>query len=354
MTTSDECALACYQQVAVISEEHNVYLVQHIVTKEIYIKKILSIYNRDVFCFLQEHHIPGTPEIIEVVEDNTQLIVIEEYISGKTLRSVLDAGGKFTAEQAKDIIIKLCQILSYLHTAEPAIIHRDIKPSNIILTSDGDVKLLDMNTAKFQSENSIRDTVLLGTAGYAAPEQYGFGSSCIQSDIYSLGVLLNEMILGVLPDFMIVDGELGDIIRKCTMMQPQDRYATVDELQDALYPTSESESTKNHKLLPFMIPGFRSRNPINMVLAILGYTFSVLLAFSYSQQNLALQQLRLHKSIILFFILAVIFFSCNYLNIWHTCKINRIKNKYIQVLAVLLADAGIILFMFLAIAIVNS
>ena len=76
----------------------------------------------------------------------------------------------------------------------PAIIHRDIKPSNIIITAYNRAVLLDFNAAKYYSCQSTEDTVLLGTQGYASPEQYGFGSSSPQTDIYSMGILFRELL----------------------------------------------------------------------------------------------------------------------------------------------------------------
>ena len=87
-------------------------------------------------------------------------------------------------------------IISFGSTSRAAqiapIIHRDIKPSNIMITEQNHVVLLDFNAAKLYTNASTNDTVLLGTKGYAAPEQYGFGSSSPQTDIYAIGVLIKE------------------------------------------------------------------------------------------------------------------------------------------------------------------
>ena len=76
----------------------------------------------------------------------------------------------------------------------PPIIHRDIKPSNIIITAYNRAVLLDFNAAIYYSCQSTEDTILLGTQGYASPEQYGFGSSSPQTDIYSMGILFRELL----------------------------------------------------------------------------------------------------------------------------------------------------------------
>ena len=128
--------------------------------------------------YLKDNPIKNTPRIYEVIEDSNQLIVLEEYISGTTLQQILDEQKVLKEEQVENIIRQLCSILLELHKAHPPIIHRDIKPSNIIISPDGVVKLIDMNAAKWNRNHSGRDTALIGTVGYAAPEQYGFASSC--------------------------------------------------------------------------------------------------------------------------------------------------------------------------------
>lgn len=90
---------------------------------------------------------------------------------------------------------ELCEILEKLHSANPPIVHRDIKPSNIIITNYDHVILLDFNAAKYFTDPNTSDTILLGTKGYAAPEQYGFGSSTPQTDIYAVGILLKELVI---------------------------------------------------------------------------------------------------------------------------------------------------------------
>ena len=206
MRLDEECRLSFYQQIASLNEDHGVYLVQNISDKKIYVKKILKIYNVEVFRYLKDNPIKNTPRIYEVIEDSNQLIVLEEYISGTTLQQILDEQKGLKEEQVENIIRQLCSILLELHKAHPPIIHRDIKPSNIIISPDGVVKLIDMNAAKWSRNHSGRDTALLGTVGYAAPEQYGFASSCAQTDIYSVGILVNMMLTGVLPQERLARG----------------------------------------------------------------------------------------------------------------------------------------------------
>lgn len=225
MDYSKRLAISYYSTVAVINDEHKIYLVQHQQNKHFFVKKVLDVYNPSIYEYLCTHHVKGTPHIIDYCEDNGELIVIEEYISGCTLAEKI-AETALNEIDIKRYILELCHILANLHSLNPPVIHRDIKPSNIIITNDDDVVLLDFNAAKRYSPEESSDTMLLGTHGYAAPEQYGFGSSSPQTDIYSIGILLKEL-----------SGDnhfFDDIISKCTQINPADRYRNISELVNAL------------------------------------------------------------------------------------------------------------------------
>ena len=111
MITTDAYILSCYREIAVLNSQHGVTLVQHTVSGTVYVKKILETYNADVYEYLYSHHVKGTPEITEIVEQDGRLIVIEEYINGETLRTILDNGNIFTEDTAVTIIEELCRIL---------------------------------------------------------------------------------------------------------------------------------------------------------------------------------------------------------------------------------------------------
>ena len=119
----------------------------------------------------------------------------------------------------------MCDGLKELH--EHNIIHRDIKPSNLILQS-GKIRLIDFDAARIFKEGKAEDTKLLGTKGYAPPEQYGSGQTDQRSDIYSLGVTMKNL-LG-----SNCKGHLKKILDKCTAYDPKNRFQNVDELKTAL------------------------------------------------------------------------------------------------------------------------
>lgn len=351
MTVSDECALACYEQIASINEAHGVFLVQHLRSRRIFVKKVLTVYNRSVYEYLRDHHIKGTPEVFEVVEDEDRLIVIEEYVSGQTLKSFLDDGNRFSQEQAVLVIEQLCIILRRLHSASPAIIHRDIKPSNIILTSDGEVMLLDMNAARLCRAGQTEDTALIGTVGYAAPEQFGFGPSGVQADIYSVGILLNELLTGVPLKTAAAQGPLGRVIRRCTMMDPKDRYASMDELLNDLAPQEHGKI----RAAKTVLPGFRTGNPVHIILAVLGYTLIFWIGLTMTVQDIRSEAaLWLERAFFILCALTVVFFSCNYLSVWSRAGIDRIRSPFLKTTAVLAIDAAAVIALMIVMLCIES
>ena len=100
----------------------------------------------------------------------------------------------------------------------PPIIHRDITPFNILITSSLDVSLIDFNASKQFKKNKKKDTLLMGTQNYAAPEQFGFFQSDARTDIYALANLLNIMLTGFTPGAFLYQGTLSKVISKATSM----------------------------------------------------------------------------------------------------------------------------------------
>ena len=230
----DVLALAMYQDIENIAGQPHIILVKHHETGKIYIKKLLMTYNRSVYEYLKDNPISHMPVIHEIFESDNGLIVIEEYIEGKTIAQCLEET-VMSKEQAIGIGIDVCAILNVLHSLPTPIIHRDIKPSNIIITPEKEVYLLDVNVAKWYDPDETDDTRYMGTRFYAAPEQVGYGlsASSTKSDVYALGVLLNVMTTGKFPKEERADGELWDIIKRCISLNMDERYS-VTELKRSL------------------------------------------------------------------------------------------------------------------------
>ena len=170
------------------------------------------------------------PLIYEATEQGGENIVIEEYIEGDTLDFLLK-DALFSQAETKQIVRQLCQALWVLHSM--AAVHRDIKPENVILRGH-DAVLIDFDAARLHKPEAEADTQVLGTTGFAAPEQYGLSQSDTRTDIYSLGVLMNVMLTGEHPSKHLPEGRMGRIIEHCTRVNPAKRYKNVLHLMEAL------------------------------------------------------------------------------------------------------------------------
>lgn len=220
-----ELPVSYYEEISQLNKAHRVSIVRHRETGKICVKKILSVYNPAVYAALFHHPVKQTPRIYALYENQGTLTVIEEYISGDSLEEILEICGPLPEQETIRIAIMLCRILEELHSFTPPLIHRDIKPSNILVTEDGEIVLLDMNAAKFMNTDKAADTRLLGTPGFAAPEQFGFGSSTTATDLYAVGVLM-DMLLGGRP----ATPGLQKIISKCRELDPARRYQSASDL----------------------------------------------------------------------------------------------------------------------------
>ena len=234
MTLEEESRLSFYRELTVLDEKKNIVLVQDIRNSELCVKKTLDIYSRDVYEQLASVRIEGVPAVKECVADDGKLIVVEEYVQGRSLKQVLDEQGLLNEEQAYDIAVQLADVLVRLHQLEPAIVHRDIKPSNIIIEKNGHVNLIDFNAARHVNADKNEDTRMLGTVYFAAPEQFGFGQSDERTDIYGLGATINYIMTGDKPGAGIAECIFSDILKKCLMVDAKDRYQSAEELRGVL------------------------------------------------------------------------------------------------------------------------
>lgn len=170
------------------------------------------------------------PEIYDVIQVEDGQIVLEEYIDGITVAQVMETG-KYHYRGAKKVLTGICGALTVLH--DRGIIHRDVKPENVMIDKNGRVLLLDFNASRMESQAG-KDTVVMGTVGYAAPEQLGLSQSDARVDIYATGVMLNVMLTGKHPTAIFAPGRAGRIVRKCTALNPDDRYQTAKKLCEVL------------------------------------------------------------------------------------------------------------------------
>lgn len=352
MNDSSRLAMSYYKTIAVINESHNIFLVQHQETKKIYVKKILDVYNNQVYQYLYENKILGVPQIIGLYEENNQLTVVEEFISGSSLQEKIDAND-ITITLINRYMYELCEILEKLHSVNPPIVHRDIKPSNVMITEYDHVMLLDFNAAKYFADTDTTDTILLGTRGYAAPEQYGFGSSTPQTDIYSLGILLKELV-GVLQD---PTDKFDEIISTCTQMNPADRFQSMSTLKQAFLeidnpmPSNISKSFTWKSLIP---PGFRTLTPWKIGLSSMTYLFIFWLSLNMQLDSETSLLLWLNRIFCLAIMLSVVFCSFNYCNVQRILPLCGHQNRILHYIGIILLDFIVALFLFMILIIIES
>lgn len=168
---------------------------------------------------------------VEAVGGDT--VSLEEFIDGSLLSEILKRT-LLTSAQACAILREVCAALKAVHRL--GFIHRDVKSENILLTDEGRVVLLDLDAAAQILGNPDTNTRLLGTAGYAAPEQFGFARCDVRADIFALGVLLNVMLTGEHPSVQLASGRFGRIVRRCTNTNVSQRFSSVEALIKKLPP----------------------------------------------------------------------------------------------------------------------
>lgn len=204
-------------------KNENVILAYDKIGKRLCVVKKYKIDILEIVKRLKQIENKHLPQIYRIIEKENRLFVVEEYIEGETLLEILKKNKNGLNEKfALNILRQLCDILILIHNEK--IIHRDIKPTNIILTKNNTIKLIDFGIARIIKTDNEQDTEILGTKGYAPPEQYGFKNTNFASDIYSLGVTIKR----ILPQNY--KGKLLKILNKCTAFDPNNRYQTAEEL----------------------------------------------------------------------------------------------------------------------------
>lgn len=169
------------------------------------------------------------PEIYDVLDLDDGQIVLEEFVNGITVAQMLETE-HYRYRGAKKVLLGVCNAMAALHAHK--IVHRDIKPENVMVAGNR-VVLIDLNASRIISD-APKDTVVMGTVGYASPEQLGLAQSDARTDIYAVGVLMNVMLTGKHPTETFASGHAGKIIRKCTALNPDDRFQTALKLLESL------------------------------------------------------------------------------------------------------------------------
>ena len=191
------------------------------------------------------------PEFITEYKNEDYQVILREYVEGVSLEEYVQAYS-MDEEQILNLAVRLAETMRSIHISSPVVIHRDIKPQNIIITEDDQVVLIDFGISRIYKDGVKSDTIIGGTAGYAAPEQYGFMQSDIRSDIYSYGMVLTYLLTGLTEPLEEARTPMEQIAKKCTEFAPDRRYQNDDALLldlDRLKNTGDNCSHKNKKFI---------------------------------------------------------------------------------------------------------
>ena len=212
---------------------------------------------------------PSLPRIVDIIDNGETIFVVMDYIEGESLDKILLEYGPQPEELVIGWAKQLCDVLSYLHSQKPPIIYRDMKPANIMLKPEGNIKIIDFGIAREYKEQSLADTTVLGTKGYAPPEQYS-GQTDARSDIFALGMTMHHLLTGIDPrggekyvPVRMWNPELSEgieiIIDKCVQPAAENRYQNCsDLLYDLEHPdliTKDYKRIQKRKLRAFVISG---------------------------------------------------------------------------------------------------
>lgn len=223
--------LSDYSLVAVLSEKNDCKVLR-LRRKDRGQELVLRSFPKhlEAYELLWEIRCENLPEIYDVFDLDDGQIVLEEYIDGITVASVMQTG-KYHYRGVKKVLSGICNGLAVLH--DRGIVHRDVKPENVMVDKNGRVVLIDFNASRKESQAG-KDTVIMGTVGYASPEQLGLSQTDARTDIYAAGVLMNVMLTGKHPTERYARGRAGRIVRKCTALNPDDRYQSAKKLLEFL------------------------------------------------------------------------------------------------------------------------
>lgn len=260
---------------SVLSAIHrNIDLVRNNKTGQLMIRRLSSGESYPVLralCGISHHNLM---KVYDVKIQDGICVSLCEFINGNTLAYEIENNGPYSISESKRTLCRVCDGLSALH--KNGIVHRDIKPENIMISQSGEVKIIDYSITRLIKPEKTKDTSVLGTEGYAPPEQFGFAQTNGRADIYSCGVLLNFMLTGKLPDEAMHQGPLKTVIEKCVEIDERKRFSSAGELKSTL------QGKKLNARRTFQpLPGFRSDRIFPKILSSVFITLWCLMLFVF-------------------------------------------------------------------------
>lgn len=228
-------------------------------------EKFIRRFKREALSVSNLSH-PNIVEVYDVGEEDGNYYIVMEYIEGKTLKQLLQKRGALTLTEVIDIMSQLTDGLAHAH--EAYIIHRDIKPQNIMIEDNGLVKITDFGIAMALNSTQLTQTnSVMGSVHYLPPEQANGKGSTVKSDIYSLGILMYELLTGSVPfkgDTAVeialkhmkekipsirkqnptIPQSIENIVLKATAKNPKNRYDSVREMYNDLQTAMERQNEK--------------------------------------------------------------------------------------------------------------
>ncbi|RLC64685.1 MAG: hypothetical protein DRI48_07460 [Chloroflexi bacterium] len=196
---------------------------------------------------------PNLPNVYDYFEEGGNFYLVMDYVEGETLADRLATSpGGLPQETVVEWAIQLCDVLEYLHSQTPPVIFRDMKPANVMITTEGNVKLIDFGVARLFDPHKRTDTLKMGTAGHAPPTQSARqGQTSPRSEIYALGATPHELLTDVDPTsqpFIFspprglnprVSPALSNVVMRAVSLDPEDRFPTIKAMSRALHKTTE-------------------------------------------------------------------------------------------------------------------
>lgn len=228
---------------------------------------------------------PSLPRIVDIIDNGITIYVVMDYIEGDSLDKYLQEYGAQPEDRVIEWAKQICDALSYLHSQKPPIIYRDMKPANVMLKPEGNIKIIDFGIAREYKEQNLSDTTVLGTKGYAPPEQYS-GQTDPRSDIFALGMTMHHLLTGIDPrngePYAPVrnwNPELSEgieiIIDKCVEPAAENRY---QNCADLLYDLEHPD---------LITRGFKKKQKRKLVSFIIALSLAVILAITGGALNLS-------------------------------------------------------------------